>query len=248
MKQRAVNSKVYAAMKSESIFIIEKDLSTVQLIKMHLEMEGFEVHAFGSGEEALERYFDSRYHLVIVGCGNARLSGIEICRQIRMVDQHTPIIMLGAHRGERDAAEVFEAGADDFISTPFYIRDISARVRTVLQLYRRAKQMAYRKMGGRLIEINGLVIDSNDHRVKVRNMSVNLTAKEYDILYLLATNPGKVFSRRLLLDLLWDHDSDIYEHAINSHINRLRGKIEKNPGSPKYILTEWGVGYRFTDH
>lgn len=234
-------------MRSAKILVIESDSATVQFIKMHLEMEGFEVHVFEDGAEALEHYFDSRYNLVILGCEHTRLSGIEICRQIRMSDQFTPIMMLSGRGGRGDAGEAFEAGADDCITTPVSIRELSVRVKTVLQLYRRAQQIVYGRFGGRRIEINGLVIDSNVHRVTVRNVAVNLTAKEYDLLYLLASNPGKVFSRRLLLDILWAHDSDIYEHAVNSHINRLRRKIEKNPGSPKYILTEWGFGYRFTD-
>lgn len=233
--------------KSEKIFIIEDDSATVQFIKTHLEMEGFGVCVFRSGTEALERYFDSRYDLVIVGWGNTGLPGIEICRQLRMFDQLTPIIVLGARRITDDVIKTLEAGADDCISVPFCIRELSARIKTILQLYRRAKQMAYGKYGVKRIEIDGLVIESNVHRVTVRNTSVNLTTKEYDLLYLLASNPGKVFSRRLLLDLLWDHNADVYEHTVNSHINRLRGKIEKNPGSPKYILTEWGVGYRFND-
>lgn len=234
-------------MRSEKILIIEDDSVTVHLIKTHLEMEGFEVHVFGCGEEALRHYFDTRYNLVILGCAHTRLCGIEICRQIRLCDQYTAIIMIGAGKGREDIGEVFQAGADDCVGTPLCMRELSVRVKTILQLYGRAQQVAYGRFGGRRIEINGLVIDSNVHRVTVRDVAVNLTAKEYDLLYLMASNPGKVFSRRLLLDLLWDHDSDIYEHTVNSHINRLRGKIEKNPGSPKYILTEWGSGYRFND-
>ena len=238
---------VRQTLKAEKICIVENDPATAQFIKMYLEMEGFEVHVFRSGAHALERYFDSIYDLVILGHANAMGTSIEICRQIRMSDQQTPIIMLGARACEENTTEVFEAGADDFISAPFRIRNLSARVKTVLQVYRRAKQSVFGKSGGRRIEINGIVIDSDAHRVRVKNKTVNLTAREYDLLYLLVTHPGKVFSRRLLLDLLWDHDKDIYEHTVNSHINRLRGKIEKNPSSPKYILTEWGVGYRFTD-
>jgi two-component system alkaline phosphatase synthesis response regulator PhoP len=231
----------------EKILIIENDAATVQLVKTHLGMEGFDIRVLRSGAEALERYFDSRYDLVIVGWRHGSIPGIEICRQLRMSDQHTPIIMLGAQRGTEELVKMLEAGADDCLSTPLCIREISVRVKTILQLYRRAKQMAYGRFGGRRIEIDGLVIDNIVHRVSVKNIAVKLTVKEYDLLYLLASNPGKVFSRRLLLDLLWDHDADVYEHTVNSHINRLRGKIENNPGSPKYILTEWGVGYRFTD-
>ncbi|HUV35855.1 MAG TPA: response regulator transcription factor [Patescibacteria group bacterium] len=234
-------------MKSEKILIIENDSAVIQLIKTHLEMEGFEIHVFRSGAKALERYFDSSYDLVILGWMHTSPPGIEICRQLRIYDQHTPIIMLSARRSEENVAEMFEAGVDDCVSTPFRIRELSARIRTILQLYKRAKQILFGRFEGKRIEIDGLVIDSNVHRVTMRDAAVKLTAKEYDLLYLLASNPGKVFSKRLLLDLLWDHDADVYEHTVNSHINRLRGKIEKSPRSPKYILTEWGLGYRFTD-
>ena len=234
-------------MRTDKILIIENDSATVQLVRTHLEMEGYEAHVCDGRANSLEHYFDTRYSLVIIGCVNARLPGIEICRQIRMYDQFTPIIALSARGGEEYAVEMFEAGADDCLASPFCLFEFSARVKTVLQLYRRARQVVYGRFEGRRIEIDGLVIDSTLHRVIVGESTVNLTAKEYDLLYLLASNPGKVFSRRVLLDLLWDHDSDIYEHTVNSHINRLRGKIEKNPGSPRYILTEWGVGYRFND-
>ncbi|UCF05038.1 MAG: response regulator transcription factor [bacterium] len=233
--------------RTEKILIIEDDPSTLRVIKTQLEMEGFEVHVLRSGVEALERYFDSGYDLVILGWMHNSLPGIEICRQIRISDQHTPIIMLSARRGEEAAIQAFEAGCDDFITTPFCIRELSARVKAKLQIYRRAKQKAYGKTGHRRIEIDGLVIDSKYRRVTVKGVPIDLTAKEYDLLHLLASNPGMVFSRRLLLDLLWDYNADVFEHTVNSHINRLRGKIEQNPGSPKYILTQWGIGYRFAE-
>lgn len=231
----------------EKILIIEDDLSTVQLLKTQLEMEGFEVQVFAGGAEALERYFDSKYNLLILGRMNTGLPGVEICRRIRISDQDTPIIMLGARNGRDEAVQAFEAGCDDYIDIPFRICELSARVNATLRRYRRAKRIAYGEIGGRRIEIDGLVIDTKIRRVTVKGVPANLTAKEYDLLCLLASNPGVVFSRRLLLDLIWDYNADIYEHTVNSHINRLRGKIEKNPSSPKYVLTQWGVGYRFTD-
>jgi two-component system alkaline phosphatase synthesis response regulator PhoP len=234
-------------MRLEKILVIDSDSVTAHLIKTHLAMEGYDVRVFGCREGTLRHYFETRYNVVILGCAHTKLCGLEICNQIRMFDQYTPIIMLGTGRGNGNIADAFDAGADDCIGTPISMRELSSRIKTILQLYRRAQKIVYGRIGGRRIEIDGLVIDSSLHRVTVRDVAVDLTAKEYDLLYLLASNPGKVFSRRLLLDLLWDHDSDIYEHTVNSHINRLRGKIERNPGSPQYILTEWGLGYRFND-
>jgi DNA-binding response OmpR family regulator len=233
--------------RTEKILIIEDDLSTLRLIKTQLEMEGYEVHVLGSGVETLDRYFDSSYDLVILGWMHSRLPGIEICRRIRLSDLYTPIIMLSPREGEETVIQAFEAGCDDYVTAPFCIRELSARVKATLQTFRRAKQKAYGKTGHRRIEIDGLIIDTKYRRVTVKGIPIDLTVKEFDLLYLMASNPGMVFSRRLLLDLLWDYNADVYEHTVNSHINRLRGKIEKNPDSPKYILTQWGIGYRFAE-
>jgi DNA-binding response OmpR family regulator len=230
--------------RSEKILVIENDLATIRLIKTHLEMEGFEVHVLRSRAEALDRYFDSKYNLVILSWMDISFPGIEICRQIRMSDQNTPIIILSSRKSKEALVRAFDAGCDDYIS-PLCMWELSTRAKAVLKRYRRAKHMALGKIGEKQIRINGLVIDTSQRRVVMKGTEVDLTAKEYDLLHLLASNPGTVFSRRLLLDLLWDYDTDVYEHTVDSHINRLRGKIEKKPGSPKYILTQWGVGYRF---
>lgn len=233
--------------KLEKILIFKNDHATIQHVKTHLELDGFEVHILKNGIEALERYFDSRYNLVILSWMETGFPAIEICRQIRLSDQHTPIIVLSTRRDKENVIQAFEAGCDDYLTTPFSIRELSARVKGTLRRYKYVRQTANGKTGGRRIEIKDLKIDTSIRRVTVKGVKVDLTAKEYDLLCLLASNPGMVYTRRLLLDLLWDHNADVYEHTVNSHINRLRGKIERNSDSPKYILTEWGIGYRFTD-
>jgi DNA-binding response OmpR family regulator len=233
--------------KSGKILFIENDSATTTPVKMHLELEGFDTHVIGRTADALERYFDSHYDLVIVGLKQTGLAGLEICRRLRMADQCTPIVVLRPARDSQDVIAMLEAGADVCINHPFCASELIVRIKCILRLFRRAQLLAHGGYGDRLIEIDGLILDDENHRVSVRNATVKLTAKEYALLYLFASNPGKAFSRRLLLDLLWSRDADVYEHTVNSHINRLRRKIEANPASPVYILTEWGVGYRFTD-
>jgi DNA-binding response OmpR family regulator len=233
--------------RTEKILIIENDPVTIQLIKTHLKMEGFDVHVLGNGVEVLERYFESKYDLVILSWMDSSKPGIEICRQIRMSDQYTPIIMLSSRKSKEALVQAFDSGCDDYITAPLCMWELSTRTKAILKRYRRAKQNAFGKIGERNIKVNGLAIYTNQQRVTLKGAAVDLTAKEFDLLHLLASNPGTVFSRRLLLDLLWDYDTDIYEHTVDSHINRLRKKIEKNPGSPKFILTQWGIGYRFND-
>ena len=210
-------------------------------------MEGFTVQAFATGEEAVERYFDQEYALVILDWMLPGISGVEVCRQIRASDPNTPIIMLSARAEERDRILGLEIGCDDYITKPFSVGELTARVRAVLRRFERAEQIARGKLGGHRIEVGGLVIDRDRRVVSVSGKPVVLTVKEYDLLCLLSANPGRPYSRRQLLDLLWNYDAEVYEHTVNSHMNRLRAKIEKNPRKPRYILTVWGVGYRFAE-
>lgn len=233
--------------RARRILIVDDDAALVEVVKAHLEDGGFEVHAFSSGTGAVERYFDSEYSLVILDWILPGLSGIEVCKQIRAADKNIPIIMLSC-RGEEEARiEGLDAGCDDYITKPFGVKELAARIRAVLRRYDRAHQIARGKVGGRRIEIGDLLIDRDSRSVVVSGKPVHLTVKEYDLLCLLASNPGRTYSRRQLLDLLWDYGAEVYDHTVNSHINRLRAKIEKTPISPRYILTVWGVGYRFAD-
>lgn len=232
---------------SGKILVIEDDAAVVQVLRRYFEKEGFDIQVFRSGNEAVERYFDQKYDLVILDWMLPGVSGIDVCRQIRTSDPNTPIIMLTARGEERDRIQGLEAGCDDYITKPFSIQELAARVRAVLRRFDRAQRIATGKVEGRRIEVGELAIDLDKRQVAVRGRPVSLTVKEYDLLCLFASNPGRTYSRRQLLDLLWEYDAEVYEHTINSHVNRLRAKIEKNPSSPRYILTVWGVGYRFTD-
>lgn len=233
--------------RSRRILLVDDDRALVEVITAHLKDEGFEVHAFSNGKEAVERYFGAQYSLVILDWVLPGLPGIDVCKQIRAADKNIPIIMLSSRGEEKDRIRGLDAGCDDYITKPFGIGEMAARIRAVLRRYDRAQRIAQGKVGGRRIEMDDLVIDRDGRRVAVSGEPVHLTVKEYDLLCLLAANPGRTYSRRQLLDLLWDYDAEVYDHTVNSHINRLRAKIEEDPASPRYVLTVWGVGYRFAD-
>jgi len=232
---------------SVRILLLGGTLPEVRHMKRRLEAEGLGVQTFRYCARAIERCLDPQFAMVILGTALPGLQGLDLCRQMRIVNQDTPIIMLSAPANRRHCVEAYEAGCDDCIVGPFNIDELVARVKAVLRRYERAHRIATGKIQSGRVKVGDLVIDPGKQLVTLNSKRVDLTAKEYDLLCLLASNPGRAYSRRELLDLLWDYDAEVYECTVNSHINRLRGKIERNARSPRYILTVWGVGYRFTD-
>jgi DNA-binding response OmpR family regulator len=174
------------------------------------------------------------------------LDGMEICRQLRGQKQYTPILMLTSKSSELDRVLGLEIGADDYVVKPFSIQELIARIRAIL---RRAEAMggAAADKDNCIIQHNEMRIDLDKRQVRIRNREIDLTAREFDLLVYFAKHPGKVFSRAQLLDHVWGYAYGGYEHTVNSHINRLRVKIEDDPGSPRYIMTVWGVGYRYAE-
>ncbi len=229
------------------ILFASNDLSLVKSIRPFLAREGFDVQTAQTGNKALEHYFNAKYALVVLDQTHSGVSASKICQQILATDRNTPIIILSNRRDTRDCIRWLEAGCDDYLAKPFSTREFVARIRTVLRRYERAQRIARGKPMGRRISINGLEIDPEKRHAIISKRTVKLTAKEYELLCLLASNPGRIYSRRQLLDLLWDYDEDVYEHTVRSHINRLRKKIEPKPHAPQFILTAWGIGYRFSD-
>ncbi len=155
--------------------------------------------------------------------------------------------MLTARGEEADKVLGLELGCDDYLTKPFSVREMVARVKVLLRRVARAEEIARISAGDQIIELGDLALDHAKRKVTVRGKPVQLTVKEYDLLHTLASRPGRTFSRRQLLDLIWDSDAEVYEHTVNSHVNRLRNKVEANPNRPRLILTVWGVGYRFTE-
>lgn len=182
-------------------------------------------------------------------CGNPFMrdtDGLDVCRELRKREDYVPILMLTARSGEVDRILGFELGADDYLTKPFSVRELVARVKAIL---RRADRMAADQAAPAVepIVIDDLSINREKRRVLVKGEPIELTAKEYDLLVHFAGHPGRVYTRGQILDQVWGYGEGTYEHTVNSHINRLRAKIETDPSQPRFIQTVWGVGYRFFD-
>jgi len=229
------------------VLVVEDDRELIDLLSLHLTAEGYQVDAAADGEAGLRAFESGQYGLVLLDWMLPTLSGIDVLRQIRAADTRTPVLMLTARGEEADKVLGLELGCDDYITKPFSIRELIARIKALHRRIERAEELARIASGDRILDLGPLKIDHGKRKVQVGGEPVQLTVKEYDLLYTLASRPGRTFSRRQLLDLVWDHDTDVYEHTVNSHVNRLRSKIEDNPNRPRLILTVWGIGYRFTE-
>lgn len=231
-----------------TVLIIEDNPGIAQLVKMHIEDLGCEAIHMARGDTGLKRYREGGIDLVVLDLMLPGLDGLSVCREIRSGAGYVPVLMLTAKSTELDRVLGLEMGADDYLTKPFSVAELSARVKA---LFRRVDAMAAPKPSGeedaRRIDIEGLSIDPTRRRVEVNNAEVELTAREFDLLWHFAMHPGRVFSRTQLLDAVWGYNHEGYEHTVNTHINRLRGKIEREPSEPVYVQTVWGVGYRFRD-
>ncbi len=229
------------------ILVIEDDREMIDLLTMHLTAEGYQVDAAADGEAGLRAFQAGKYGLVVLDWMLPTLSGIEVLKDMRSGDGRTPVLMLTARGEEADKVLGLELGCDDYLTKPFSMRELTARIKALHRRIDRAEELARIASGDKILDLGPLKIDHGKRKVQVNGEPVQLTVKEYDLLYTLAARPGRTFSRRQLLDLVWDQDSDVYEHTVNSHVNRLRNKIEQNPNRPRLILTVWGIGYRFTE-
>ena len=232
---------------SRRILVIEDDRELIDLLDLHLQAEGFVVASAADGKAGLRAFQEGDFGLVVLDWMLPTLSGIEVLKEIRAGDRRTPVLMLTARGEEADKVLGLELGCDDYLTKPFSVRELVARVKVLLRRVARAEEIARISAGDQIIELGDLALDHAKRKVTVRGKPVQLTVKEYELLHTLASRPGRTFSRRQLLDLIWDSDAEVYEHTVNSHVNRLRNKVEANPNRPRLILTVWGVGYRFTE-
>jgi len=228
------------------ILVVEDNRDIARLVQLHLRDASYRVDFVENGAEGLERARAARYDLIILDLMLPQLDGLEVCRRLRAEGSQVPILMLTAKTAEVDRVLGLEIGADDYLTKPFSIHELVARVNA---LFRRIDAHAH---GGEPaapepVTVGAISIDPASRRVTVDGRAVDLTAKEFDLLLHLARHAGRVYSRAQLLDEVWGYGHDGYEHTVNSHINRLRAKIEHNPADPRYVLTVWGVGYKFTD-
>lgn len=232
-----------------NILVVEDNTDIANLVSMHLRDLDAEVSIADTGTEGVRRLEKDTFDLVILDIMLPGIDGIEICRRIRQQENYTPILMLTAKSSELDRVVGLEVGADDYLSKPFSVRELVARAKA---LFRRVdslkKQYTAPLETMPTIAAGDLVIYTNKRQVTLGKEIVDLTAREFDLLWHFAQHPGQVFSRSQLLDKVWGYGHDGYEHTVNSHINRLRAKIEEDPSKPKYILTVWGVGYQFNDN
>jgi two-component system OmpR family response regulator len=231
---------------SKKILIIEDNRHLARLLESHLHDLAFQVDIAFDGSSGFAKADSDNYDLVILDLMLPDIDGIEICRRLRRKSSYVPILMLTAKSSEMDRVVGLEIGADDYVTKPFSIRELLARVKAILRRVEELTTGSGADMPA-VIRAGDIVIDPEKRSATLQGRPVELTAKEFDLLLHFARNPGKVYTRSQLLDSVWGYGHDGYEHTVNTHINRLRTKIEKDPANPAYIKTVWGVGYKFID-
>nr|WP_282959059.1 response regulator transcription factor [Desulfobacter hydrogenophilus] len=230
----------------QQILVVEDNPDMANLVALHFGNEGWQVDIAADGPAGLRKAGTGRYHLVILDIMLPEMDGLEVLKSLKTQKVSTPVILLTAKSSEIDRILGLEIGADDYVTKPFSIRELVARAKAI---FRRIETVRESQGPKDLADIatGELRVIQDKRRVLKGGMPVALTAKEYDLLLHFARHPGKVFSRSQLLDQVWGYGHDGYDHVVNSNINRLRGKIETDPARPEYILTVWGVGYKFRD-
>jgi DNA-binding response OmpR family regulator len=228
------------------LLVIEDDLDIARLIGLHVTVLECDVVCAHDGATGLELALGGWFDLLVLDLGLPQMDGLEVCRRLRARSSYTPILILTARSSDMDRVLGLEMGCDDYLTKPFNIRELVARIKAILRR-RDVLAVQMRDMTAGIIQVGTLRIDTSARRVRIEGNPVELTAREFDLLVQFAQNPGRVFTRAQLLDLVWGHAYSGYEHTVNTHINRLRAKIEADAAHPSYILTTWGVGYRFTD-
>ena len=225
------------------ILLVEDEPDIADLLSLHLSDLGYRIDAVADGALGLQKALAESYALIILDLMLPGMSGTEVCKQLRERERTTPILMLTAKSEERDKVLGLNLGADDYVTKPFSIRELLARVRALL----RRVELDQPEEAPAELAFGELVIEPAKRKVQVAGEAVELTAKEFDLLTLFAKHPGRAFSRQELLDKVWGYQYAGYSHTVNSHINRLRSKIEPDPAMPRYVQTVWGVGYRFAE-
>jgi len=244
LSQPALPQAQAAENEGKRILVIEDDADISHLLKIHLRDNAYRVDVVGNGREGLELAVTRAYQLVVLDLMLPGLDGLEVCKRLRGQGITVPILMLTAKTAELDRVLGLELGADDYLTKPFSIMELQARVKAILRRVDISSQPSV-DQENECLEVAGLRIDVGARQVGIEGRALELTAREFDLLLHFARHPGRVYSRGQLLDQVWGYSHSGYEHTVNTHINRLRKKIESVPGAPQYIETVWGVGYRF---
>ena len=234
---------------ARTVLVVDDEPTLRAALAEALEQDGLKVVTAADGREALERFRATDPDLMLLDLMLPQVSGIEVCRIVRR-ESSLPIIMLTAKDGEIDKVVGLELGADDYVTKPFSLRELMARIRTQLRRLDAAEASTAQMepdgaSGPAPVHLDGVTIDVVGHRVVRDGVDLPVKPKAFELLVFLLQNPGQVFSRAQLLDQVWGYGHEGYEHTVNSHINRLRTKIETNPQDPRLIETVWGIGYRF---
>ena len=230
-------------MEDKRVLVVDDEKLIVKGIRFSLEQEGMKVDCAYDGEEALKLAKENVYDILLLDVMLPKYDGFEVCRQIREYSD-VPIIMLTAKGDDMDKILGLEYGADDYITKPFNILEVKARIKAIL---RRTGRKKPEREDDKIIVKGEMKIDCESRRVVIGEQETNLTAKEFDLLELLAMNPNKVYSRENLLNIVWGYEYPGDARTVDVHIRRLREKIESNPSEPRYVHTKWGVGYYFNN-
>ena len=225
----------------QKILIVDDDNNIAELVALYLTKECFETKIVNDGEEALKQFHIFHPDLILLDLMLPDISGYTVLKEIRKISE-VPVIILSARSAVADQMSGFEKGADDYITKPFNILEVKARIKAIM---RRAGSDHEEKEKAKSIQVGDLRMDCEGRRVFIAGKEINLTAKEFDVLELLVFNPNKVYSRENLLNIVWGYEYPGDVRTVDVHIRRLREKIETNPSEPKYVHTKWGVGYYF---
>ncbi|VVE46162.1 DNA-binding response regulator [Pandoraea horticolens] len=225
------------------VLLVEDDVHIADLLTLHLRDERFEVVHCADGDEGLRRLSEGGWDALILDLMLPGVDGLEICRRAREMTRYTPIIITSARSSEVHRILGLELGADDYLAKPFSVLELVARVKALMRRVDALARNARMEAGS--LAMAGLFIDPIAREASLSGKRLDLTPREFDLLYFFARQPGKVFSRMDLLNAVWGYQHEGYEHTVNTHINRLRAKIEADPAQPTRILTVWGRGYKF---
>ena len=229
----------------KNILVIEDNTDIANLVMVNLRGKHMRVDHEADGKAGLEKALTGDYQLIILDLMLPGVDGMDICRRMRSDRNYTPVLMLTAKTSELDRVLGLEVGADDYLTKPFSVPELVARVNAILRRAEQYQEPAAAEISEKL-QFGQLCVDPDTRQVLLGENNIELTAKEFDLLWHFANNPGRVYTRSQLLSSVWGYGHDGYEHTVNSHINRLRAKIETDPAKPQYVITVWGVGYKFS--
>jgi DNA-binding response OmpR family regulator len=229
-----------------TVLVVEDDAGIRELLRLHLDLAGFTIEEAGDGRRALDRARSTTFDLVLLDVMLPGLDGVSVCRALRSTGPNveTPILMLTAREGESDKVLGLESGADDYLTKPFGVRELMARIAAIMRRHRRQTAV---DTPAAVLRVGDLSLDRERREATVRGERVELTKQEFDLLYMMASRPGAVFTRAALLQEVWSDDTYVTDRTVDTVISRLRRKIERDSQDPEMLLTAWGVGYKFAD-